>query len=275
MAALTRFVSRLTDKCRPFFKLLKNQHCKLINWGPEQDEAFRKIKEYRASVPMLSKPIPREMLYLYLATSDTVVSSALIRKDDVIELLVYYVGKGFTLVLQKPEASGRLAKWVIELGEFDMPRVAIKGQAAAYFISELTPMKNNEVHSEIEHEVSGTFEAKEPHLSSYQALAKALLSRFESAMVTQIPRKENSNADALARLATGTRQKGRKKVKVEILDRPSISKTISEIFAITVGPREPTWMDPIIEFIKEGVRPKNRRQARKLQSRCARYTDKR
>ncbi|XP_004296218.1 PREDICTED: gypsy retrotransposon integrase-like protein 1-like [Fragaria vesca subsp. vesca] len=31
-------------------------------------------------------------------------------------------------------------------------------------------------------------------------------------------------------------------------------------------------MDPIIEFLKEGVRPENRRQARKLQSRCARYT---
>ncbi|KAL6219301.1 hypothetical protein ACLB2K_007060 [Fragaria x ananassa] len=58
IAALARFISRLTDKCTPFFKLLKSQHCKLINWGPEQDEAFRNIKEYLASVPKLSKPIP-------------------------------------------------------------------------------------------------------------------------------------------------------------------------------------------------------------------------
>ncbi|XP_004293128.1 PREDICTED: uncharacterized protein LOC101304545 [Fragaria vesca subsp. vesca] len=158
------------------------------------------------------------------------------------------------IVLQKPEVSGRLAKGAIELGEFNihyMPRVAIKGQAAIDFISELTPMKDDEVHPEIEHEyslefmfstsnnaaeyealigglqlaqeigvksvqvfsdsqlvvnqVSGTFEAKEPHLNFYQAPAKALLHRFESATVTQIPRKENSNADVLARLATGTR----------------------------------------------------------------------
>lgn len=34
-------------------------------------------------------------------------------------------------------------------------------------------------------QVSETFEAKEPHLNSYQALAKALLHRFESATVTQ------------------------------------------------------------------------------------------
>ena len=121
-------------------------------------------------------------------------------------------------------------------------------------------------------QVGGTFEVKEPYLNSYRALAKALLCGFGSATVAQIPRKENGRADALARLATGTRLKGSKKVKIEILERPSINKTISEIFTVATGPKEPTWMDPIIEFLKEGVRPENRRQARKLQSRCARYT---
>ena len=44
-------------------------------------------------------------------------------------------------VFQKPEASGRLAKWSIELGEFDIqfkPRIAIKGQGLAGFIAEFT-----------------------------------------------------------------------------------------------------------------------------------------
>ncbi|XP_016646946.1 PREDICTED: uncharacterized protein LOC107880249 [Prunus mume] len=43
-------------------------------------------------------------------------------------------------VLQKPETSGRLVKWAIELGEFDIqfkPRPAEKGQVIADFISEL------------------------------------------------------------------------------------------------------------------------------------------
>nr|XP_011457439.1 PREDICTED: uncharacterized protein LOC105349449 [Fragaria vesca subsp. vesca] len=298
------------------------------------------------------------MLYLYLAASNTAVSSALIRKDDTIELLVYYAGKGYTLaeskypdlekvalalivtarklrhyfqahsitlytncplrqVLQRLEASGMLAKWAIELGEFDihyMPRVAIKGQAAADFISELTPMKEREEHPEVGGEVTMAPKDVRPSCKLYvdgsvtkdksragiilvspdgfkykyalefkfstsnnAAEYKALIGRLQlaqeiGAKINQIPQKDNSNADALARLATGTRQKGRKKVKVEILDRPSISKTISEVFAITVGPREPAWMDPIIEFLKEGVRPENRRHARKLQSRCARYT---
>ncbi|XP_004295940.1 PREDICTED: uncharacterized protein LOC101299568 [Fragaria vesca subsp. vesca] len=90
--------------------------------------------------------------------------------------------------------------------------------------------------------------------------------------LSHVPRKENRHADALAQLAIGGPGKGKKKARIEVLGQPSISKTISEIFMVEAGPREPTWMDPIIEFMKEGVRPEDRRQARKLQSRCARYT---
>ncbi|XP_074326629.1 uncharacterized protein LOC141664572 [Apium graveolens] len=42
-------------------------------------------------------------------------------------------------VLHKPESSGRMLKWVVELGQSDleyMPRTAIKGQALADFLLE-------------------------------------------------------------------------------------------------------------------------------------------
>ena len=44
-------------------------------------------------------------------------------------------------VLHKPETSGRLMKWAIELSEFDIryrPKTAIKGQVLAYFVMEFT-----------------------------------------------------------------------------------------------------------------------------------------
>ena len=44
-------------------------------------------------------------------------------------------------VLHKPETSGRLMKWVIELSEFDIrykPKTAIKGQVLADFVMEFT-----------------------------------------------------------------------------------------------------------------------------------------
>ena len=51
-------------------------------------------------------------------------------------------------VLQKPESLGRMLKWAIELGQFDMnywPRMAIKGQAFIDFITEFTYSNTIEV----------------------------------------------------------------------------------------------------------------------------------
>ena len=44
-------------------------------------------------------------------------------------------------MLQKPDASARLLKWLIELSQFDIdykPWIAIKGQALADFVAEFT-----------------------------------------------------------------------------------------------------------------------------------------
>ncbi|KAL0445974.1 UNVERIFIED_CONTAM: hypothetical protein Slati_1725300 [Sesamum latifolium] len=52
-------------------------------------------------------------------------------------------------VLGKPETSGRLIKWTIELTEYDisyLPRTTIKAQALADFVSEMTGTTQEEVH---------------------------------------------------------------------------------------------------------------------------------
>ena len=44
-------------------------------------------------------------------------------------------------MLHKPDLSGRLVKWAIELGKFDViytPPAALKGQAIADFVAEFT-----------------------------------------------------------------------------------------------------------------------------------------
>ena len=50
-------------------------------------------------------------------------------------------------ILHKPETSGRLIEWVIELSEFDIrykPRIVVKGQILADFIMELTLAQSTE-----------------------------------------------------------------------------------------------------------------------------------
>ena len=49
--------------------------------------------------------------------------------------------------LHKPEVSGRLMKWAIELSEFDIrykPKTAVKGQVLADFVMEFTSVKPDE-----------------------------------------------------------------------------------------------------------------------------------
>ena len=76
VAALNRFVSRATNKCMPFFKVLK----KAFQWNDECEEALAKLKEYLMKPPLVSPSVMGEKLFLYLAVSNTAISSALIRE---------------------------------------------------------------------------------------------------------------------------------------------------------------------------------------------------
>ena len=71
---MNRFISRSTDKCLPFFKVLR----KAFEWSNECEEAFAQPKKYLVTSPLLSRTVPREVLDLYLVVSPTTISAALI-----------------------------------------------------------------------------------------------------------------------------------------------------------------------------------------------------
>jgi hypothetical protein len=172
---LNRFISRSTDKCLPFFKILR----KAFEWSDECEEAFFQLKKYLTSSHLLSRTIPGKVLYLYLAVFPTAISAALIQEEEGVQKPVYFISKAlhgveerypqidklafalvmasrklqpyfqahtihilteypFRKVMQKLDLSGRLANWAIELEEFNLefvPRNAIKGQSLADFLA--------------------------------------------------------------------------------------------------------------------------------------------
>ena len=77
VAALNRFASKATDKCLPFFKILR----KAFEWTNQCQKAFQDLKVYLTTTPLLSPSIPGEELYLYLVVSPHAVSLALIREE--------------------------------------------------------------------------------------------------------------------------------------------------------------------------------------------------
>ena len=80
VAALSRFISRATDKCLPFFDSLKGN--KRFLWDDKCEQTFRSLKEYLSKPSLLSKPVEGKPLYLYLAVTEYVISGALVREDE-------------------------------------------------------------------------------------------------------------------------------------------------------------------------------------------------
>ena len=91
VAALNRFVSKATDKCLPFFRVLK----KSFEWTDECQKAFEDLKKYLSSPPFLSPSVPGEELYLYIAVSQAAVSTALVQDDGRSQRPVYFVSRAF------------------------------------------------------------------------------------------------------------------------------------------------------------------------------------
>ena len=87
IAVLSRFVFRSSDKCQPFFKVLK----KAFHWDAHYGEVFISLKTYLRSPPppLLVSPSEGELLTVYFAISDFLTSVALVREWDNVQQLVY------------------------------------------------------------------------------------------------------------------------------------------------------------------------------------------
>ncbi|KAM2039960.1 hypothetical protein ACFX1T_013356 [Malus domestica] len=92
VAALTRFISKATDRCAPFFKALKGSK-KYNTWTDECAEAFKNLKDYMSKTHLLSKPEVGDTLIIYLSVLASAVSSILIRNDGNVERPIYYASK--------------------------------------------------------------------------------------------------------------------------------------------------------------------------------------
>ncbi|KAL5810666.1 hypothetical protein ACOSQ4_027234 [Xanthoceras sorbifolium] len=91
VAALNRFISKSTDKCVPFFNILKGN--KRFEWKKECEKAFQDLKDYIVRAPLLPKPQDGEKLVVYLAVTQYAISAVLIQEENKVQLLIYNVSK--------------------------------------------------------------------------------------------------------------------------------------------------------------------------------------
>ena len=74
--ALNRFISRSTDRCRPFFLLMNKW--KRFEWTEECALAFKQLKEYLSRPPIMSSSEMDKVLFAYIAMALHTVSLVLV-----------------------------------------------------------------------------------------------------------------------------------------------------------------------------------------------------
>ena len=80
LAAMSRFISKATDKCQTFFQVIRRG--RKTEWTLECEEAFQNLKQYLLQrALLLSIPRDGDVLFLYMAVSDHATSSILVREE--------------------------------------------------------------------------------------------------------------------------------------------------------------------------------------------------
>ncbi|GJU31308.1 reverse transcriptase domain-containing protein [Tanacetum coccineum] len=120
----------------------------------------------------------------------------------------------------------------------------------------------------VANQVLGAYVAKEENMIKYLEKVKSLVSGFANFSISQVPRSKNKKADALSKIASTSFAHLSKQVLVEILKE----KYIQEKEVTTVVEEDgPTCMTPIIEYLKEGTLPDDRKEASKLRIKARQY----
>jgi hypothetical protein len=97
LAALSRFISCLSEKAFPLYRLLRKS--KHFSWTREAEEALAKLKATLYNSPILVPPTTGEPLLLYVAATTQVVSAVLVveRAEEghtlLVQRLVYFISE--------------------------------------------------------------------------------------------------------------------------------------------------------------------------------------
>nr|GEX01627.1 hypothetical protein [Tanacetum cinerariifolium] len=208
-------------------------------------------------------------------------------------------------IMSHPDVAGRLQKWSVILREHNItyrPRTSVKGQVLADFLAEMSdesPPDASVVETQQElwtHFTNGSscvdgsgagliltspegteftyalrfqaYAAKEENMIKYLEKVKSLVSGFANFSINQVPRSKNKKAGALSKITSTSFAHLSIQVLVEILKEKSIQE--KEVTTV-VEEDGPTWMTPIIEYLKEETLPGDRKEARKLRIKARQY----
>ncbi|GJT81877.1 reverse transcriptase domain-containing protein [Tanacetum coccineum] len=227
LASLNRFLSKSAEKSLPFFKTLKKCTKKSdFQWTAEAEAAFKEMKKLITELQTLTAPMEKKELIVYLMAVHAL-------QDQPIKQ-----------ILSRPEVTGRLQKWSIELGtvktrgrrkaaemKFDATNKEAEYEAliAGLRITEQMGVKNLQTNVDsrlVANQVNGSYIAKEPGMIQYLEKVKTFSTSFKKFSIKQ--------------------------VLIEELKEKSINE--AEVLAVAKEEGD-TWMTPIYNYLTEEPLP--------------------
>nr|GEX25415.1 reverse transcriptase domain-containing protein [Tanacetum cinerariifolium] len=95
-------MAKSAEKSLPFFKTLKKCTKKSdFHWTAEAEEAFKQIKQLIAELPMLTAPMEKEELIIYLAAAKETVSAVLMMEMEAKQMPIYFVSRALNSTIRQ------------------------------------------------------------------------------------------------------------------------------------------------------------------------------
>ena len=120
-------------------------------------------------------------------------------------------------------------------------------------------------------QVNKTFETKNQRMKLYCSKVVQLMKNFRRIDIQAIKRELNARADQLAKGAAYGEYDKKSKLTTANDHLPDVNM-VEAMEDLKSDLIEESWMDPIIDYLKNGKEPEDKNQARKLRIKTTRYT---
>nr|GEV39418.1 hypothetical protein [Tanacetum cinerariifolium] len=310
LASPNRFLSKSVEKSLPQFKTLKKCIKKSdFHWTAEAEQAFKQLKQHLSELPILVAPKPKEELIIYLSVTYGAISAVLMTERGATQTPIYFISRALQgLKLNYTLMEKLVLSLVFAAKRLRRPRTSVKGQILADFLIEMSGENPQAaLVAETQQEPWTLFTDGSSCVDGSGArliLTNPKGIEFTYALIFQFAA-SNNEAEYEALIA-GLRIAARMRVKnvhvsvdsklvanqvqrtcvakednmVKYLDKVKglvlvevlKDKSIKEKEVATVVEEDgPTWMTPIVEYLKERTLSSDKKEARKLRIKARQY----